>query len=161
MSSLPWKGNNFCYLFPVLQLCNWRVQRTSTAFFSSYCSFQRRSCAFKSFRIKPVNTRQTSRLCKSVVCKRSFHKVDVLVTEKKIRKMLNKVVAQFRSDCDALLQKGISLGIIAPASYELSLVLCSDSYISSLNSNWRKKDEPTDVLSFAQEDETVRDSSCD
>jgi rRNA maturation RNase YbeY len=36
---------------------------------------------------------------------------------------------------------------------ELSLVLCSDDHIQSLNTQWRGKAAPTDVLSFPQEDE--------
>ncbi len=34
--------------------------------------------------------------------------------------------------------------------WELSLVLCSDSFIRELNSMYRQKDEATDVLSFTQ-----------
>ena len=33
---------------------------------------------------------------------------------------------------------------------ELSLVLCSDAVIHALNREWRGRDRPTDVLSFAQ-----------
>lgn len=33
---------------------------------------------------------------------------------------------------------------------ELSVVLCSDAVIHALNRDWRGKDRPTDVLSFAQ-----------
>lgn len=33
---------------------------------------------------------------------------------------------------------------------ELSLVLCDDAFIHPLNRDWRGKDRPTDVLSFAQ-----------
>jgi probable rRNA maturation factor len=32
---------------------------------------------------------------------------------------------------------------------ELSVVLCDDAFIRTLNAQWRGKDEPTDVLSFA------------
>lgn len=32
---------------------------------------------------------------------------------------------------------------------ELSVVLCDDLFIQALNAQWRQKDEPTDVLSFA------------
>jgi len=35
---------------------------------------------------------------------------------------------------------------------ELSIVVCSDEYIQSLNAQWRGKDAATDVLSFPQED---------
>ena len=34
--------------------------------------------------------------------------------------------------------------------WELSLVVCNDSFIRELNSRYRKKDEATDVLSFTQ-----------
>lgn len=33
---------------------------------------------------------------------------------------------------------------------ELSVVLCDDAFIQPLNRDWRGKDRPTDVLSFAQ-----------
>jgi probable rRNA maturation factor len=36
---------------------------------------------------------------------------------------------------------------------ELSLVLTNDEEIQSLNSEWREKDKPTDVLSFPQDEE--------
>jgi len=38
---------------------------------------------------------------------------------------------------------------------ELSLVICDDPTIQALNARWRGKDEPTDVLSFPQDDEIV------
>lgn len=36
---------------------------------------------------------------------------------------------------------------------EISVVLCDDLFIRDLNARWRGKDKPTDVLSFAQEDD--------
>ncbi|OQY33076.1 MAG: rRNA maturation RNase YbeY [Spirochaetaceae bacterium 4572_59] len=36
------------------------------------------------------------------------------------------------------------------ANWEISLTLCHDPYIKELNSLYRSKDEPTDVLSFCQ-----------
>ncbi len=36
---------------------------------------------------------------------------------------------------------------------EISVVLCDDPFIQTLNAQWRGKDKPTDVLSFAQEDD--------
>ncbi|MDX9801135.1 MAG: rRNA maturation RNase YbeY [Spirochaetia bacterium] len=41
---------------------------------------------------------------------------------------------------------------ISIKNWELSLVLCSDSFIKNLNCDYRGKDEPTDVLSFPQID---------
>ena len=35
---------------------------------------------------------------------------------------------------------------------ELSVVLCTDAFIQPLNRDWRGKDAPTDVLSFAQQE---------
>ena len=35
---------------------------------------------------------------------------------------------------------------------EVSIVLCDDAFIQSLNAQYRGKDRPTDVLSFAQDD---------
>ncbi|EIE27200.1 HAD-like protein [Coccomyxa subellipsoidea C-169] len=40
-------------------------------------------------------------------------------------------------------------GEVGPA--ELSVVLCSDKHITQLNSEWRNKAEPTDVLSFGMD----------
>jgi len=34
--------------------------------------------------------------------------------------------------------------------WEISLTLCHDPYIKELNAHYREKDEPTDVLSFSQ-----------
>ncbi len=39
-----------------------------------------------------------------------------------------------------------------PGDPEISLVLCDDSFIRSLNAGYRGQDKPTDVLSFAQDD---------
>ena len=39
------------------------------------------------------------------------------------------------------------------ADPEISVVLCDDPFIQTLNARWRGKDRPTDVLSFAQEDD--------
>ncbi len=39
-----------------------------------------------------------------------------------------------------------------PGDPEVSIVLCDDAFIRSLNAQYRGKDGPTDVLSFAQED---------
>jgi len=36
---------------------------------------------------------------------------------------------------------------------EISVVLCDDPFIQDLNLRWRGLDKPTDVLSFAQEDD--------
>ncbi|WP_445436216.1 rRNA maturation RNase YbeY [Candidatus Borreliella tachyglossi] len=40
------------------------------------------------------------------------------------------------------------LGSLCVREYELSVVLCSNEYIQKLNSEFRQKVEPTDVLSF-------------
>ena len=39
-----------------------------------------------------------------------------------------------------------------PDDPEISLVLCDDAFIQSLNAEYRGLDKPTDVLSFAQDD---------
>ena len=39
-----------------------------------------------------------------------------------------------------------------PGDPEISLVLCDDAFIQSLNAEYRGLDKPTDVLSFAQDD---------
>lgn len=38
---------------------------------------------------------------------------------------------------------------------EISIVLCDDAFIRSLNAQYRGKDKPTDVLSFAQDDPEI------
>lgn len=43
---------------------------------------------------------------------------------------------------------------------ELSIVLCSDDVMRSLNQGYRAKDRATDVLSFPQNDEVVRCAHC-
>ncbi len=47
-----------------------------------------------------------------------------------------------------LLQALESLGAV---DFEVSVILCRDSYIRKLNHLWRSKDEATDVLSFEAE----------
>ena len=42
--------------------------------------------------------------------------------------------------------------------WDLSILLCDDPFIKGLNSQYRDKDEPTDVLSFEQGDEYVDES---
>lgn len=39
-----------------------------------------------------------------------------------------------------------------PGDPEISIVLCDDPFIRSLNAEYRGQDKPTDVLSFAQDD---------
>lgn len=38
---------------------------------------------------------------------------------------------------------------------EISVVLCDDPFIRDLNRDYRGKDKPTDVLSFAQDDPSI------
>ena len=42
-----------------------------------------------------------------------------------------------------------------PEETELSIVLCDDAFIRPLNRDYREKDSPTDVLSFAQREGAV------
>jgi probable rRNA maturation factor len=48
------------------------------------------------------------------------------------------------------------LDSLGKTDWDLSILLCNDSYIRALNSQYREKDEPTDVLSFSL-GETVPD----
>jgi probable rRNA maturation factor len=51
---------------------------------------------------------------------------------------------------DAMIEyAGKVLAELGKNNWDLSLFLCSDSYIRSLNSQYRGRDEATDVLSFA------------
>ena len=46
-------------------------------------------------------------------------------------------------------EAGVLLGLLGYGGAELSIVLCDDPHIQRLNRQWRGKDAPTDVLSFA------------
>jgi probable rRNA maturation factor len=60
--------------------------------------------------------------------------------------------AALRADADWLLRR------LDLEGSELSLVVCDDAFIRPLNRDYRGKDAPTDVLSFAmQEGEAVRE----
>jgi probable rRNA maturation factor len=52
-------------------------------------------------------------------------------------------VKAIQADARALLK------LLGLPKAELSIVLCDDLFIQGLNLQWRQKDEPTDVLSFA------------
>lgn len=56
-----------------------------------------------------------------------------------------------RSDAERLLK------VLALPEAELSLVLCDDAFIQPLNRDFRGKDAPTDVLSFAQREGEAAD----
>ena len=47
------------------------------------------------------------------------------------------------------------------SGWEVSLLLCDDAFIRDLNRRFRDKDEPTDVLSFAQDPSEVPGSADD
>ncbi len=47
------------------------------------------------------------------------------------------------------------LAMIGRPRAELSVLLCNDTFIADLNRQYRQKDGPTDVLSFAMDDEQV------
>lgn len=51
-----------------------------------------------------------------------------------------------------LAQAEAALRALGLEQSELSLVLCDDAHIRPLNARWRGKDQPTDVLSFPQEE---------
>ncbi|MDR1786051.1 MAG: rRNA maturation RNase YbeY [Spirochaetaceae bacterium] len=49
------------------------------------------------------------------------------------------------------------LGELGISGWELSILLCSDRFIRGLNAQFRRRDEPTDVLSFANGEEVPAD----
>ena len=53
-------------------------------------------------------------------------------------------------DVDGLARRALTA--VAYDDGELSVVLCDDAFIVPLNRDWRGKDAPTDVLSFAQQE---------
>lgn len=55
-------------------------------------------------------------------------------------------ISETTSDAERL------LGLLLMPDAELSVVLCDDAFIHPLNRDYRGKDAPTDVLSFAQRD---------
>jgi probable rRNA maturation factor len=71
--------------------------------------------------------------------------VDLVVTNDSARKRL------YRSDALARLATRIFEGEGGAGDAELSLLFCDDDAIQALNRDYRGKDAPTDVLSFAQE----------
>ncbi|GJQ13748.1 hypothetical protein GpartN1_g5539.t1 [Galdieria partita] len=157
MNSLSWKRRNFCYLLPILEKSNWRTHTFREVFVSFFPRFQTwcSSYVFKSPISRPFSSKAILLFAGNLRCKRKLHIVDVSVTEDGIHKSVGNKIAQFRKDCRALIEKSIVLGILEPAIYELSLLLCSDNYICLLNSKWRNIKKPTDVLSFAQEEQTL------
>ncbi len=56
------------------------------------------------------------------------------------------VLAAVESDATRLLE------LVGRPEAELSVVLCDDAFIQPLNAEWRGKDAPTDVLSFAMQE---------
>ncbi len=56
---------------------------------------------------------------------------------------------RLETDAEAL------LALVGLPDAELSVVLCDDAFIRPLNAEWRGKDQPTDVLSFPQDDDVV------
>lgn len=50
---------------------------------------------------------------------------------------------------------GVLLRSLGRPRAELSVLLCDDPFIQDLNLQWRKKDAPTDVLSFPMGDDDV------
>ncbi|GHT48916.1 endoribonuclease YbeY [Spirochaetia bacterium] len=45
-------------------------------------------------------------------------------------------------------------------NWNVSVVFCTNSFIANLNKTYRQKDEPTDVLSFCQQDSNDFKSQC-
>jgi probable rRNA maturation factor len=54
----------------------------------------------------------------------------------------------------AIVQAAAIEGTAAPGA-EVSVLLCDDALIAALNARWRRRDEPTNVLSFPAPPDTV------
>lgn len=59
----------------------------------------------------------------------------------------------YRRDWLVYLAQRVCAGEGLSGEVELSLLFCDDSFIQELNRNYRKKNAPTDVLSFGQSSE--------
>ncbi len=63
-----------------------------------------------------------------------------------------------RGPARALRADGVALlRLLGRPTAELSVLLCDDAFIASLNQQYRGKEGPTDVLSFAMDDEVLGD----
>jgi probable rRNA maturation factor len=67
-----------------------------------------------------------------------YKETDRICNEKKIRLLCNEI-----------------FDILSIDNWELSIVICNDLFIKNLNKEYRGIDEPTDVLSFPQIDNTL------
>lgn len=63
----------------------------------------------------------------------------------------SRVKGCFRRDNLRRIAQRVCAGEGRAGEAELSLLLCDDAFIAGLNRDYRGKDRPTDVLSFAQE----------
>jgi rRNA maturation RNase YbeY len=146
---------SFCYLLPcLLKTHKCKLPHAEKALLFSYSFYTRSTPVFLSR--GRCRKRAFTDARSVVVCKKKLHTVDVSVTEEEqVKRLIGNKISQLRNDGHSLLEKSISLGIVQPGRYELSVVFCSDNYIRLLNNNWRNLNEPTDVLSFAQEDDTL------
>lgn len=62
---------------------------------------------------------------------------------------MNREPANFKGDSFISLADQV-LRELGHDQWEVSITLCDDEYIRTLNRDFRKKDEPTDILTFAQ-----------
>lgn len=81
---------------------------------------------------------------------RCSHTVDVSLSPDRDLPEWRELRDKVRDDSDRMLKLTLT-----DENSELSVVICSDSYIADLNRTWRQVDGPTDVLSFPQDDDTV------
>lgn len=74
--------------------------------------------------------------------------VDILPEDLALSAAQPSLLDQIQDDAKSLVRV-----LLRDAPAELSVVLCSDAHIASLNAQWRGVEGPTDVLSFPQDDE--------
>lgn len=105
-----------------------------------------------------TGTQVTGRLARARRCKVRQQTV-LCVPNDEADWVVADILVEGASQADDALQRTVQDDVkslvrcaLRDAAAEVSVVLCSDEHMRSLNGQWRGKDAPTDVLSFPQDD---------